>query len=112
MEGGVTVTRSGALSCHSCRVSHPDALSLPPLHQTMHDGRIYTLNITCGAEYPDKASEGEEERENEERGELGAAGARLSFPSLLSPSRTHSLPPLSLSPPPLHSLPRSPSCPR
>jgi len=37
----------------------------------MHDGRIYTLNITCGAEYPDKASEGEEERENEERGELG-----------------------------------------
>ncbi len=38
---------------------------LPSHTQTMHDGRIYTLNITCGAEYPDKVRAGERKRERE-----------------------------------------------
>ena len=63
----------------------------------MHDGRIYNLNITCGAEYPDKASEGEEERENRARARARARPARAGpfLSSCLPHARS-----LSLSPPP------------
>jgi ubiquitin-protein ligase len=33
-----------------------------PTQQTTHDGRIYTLNITCGAEYPEKVRESGERK--------------------------------------------------
>ena len=46
--------------------------------QTMHDGRIYTLNITCGAEYPDKVRR-EREREREENKRDGGRGVGLFF---------------------------------